>query len=645
MTKTSKQLKINIGNYVKRLKDIDFMQPLYEAVVNSMDANATNINITFIKDKDDALDNTREKFYIKGFIIKDNGDGFNDTNSESFFEMMQMNKDLGKLGSGRFIWLKVFDNIKITSHFKDKNVIIDFVKNYDDIQYNEISISNKKIFTEISFSNVTKEYSTKKPLYDIESICQNLQNQLLPKLLLWNQNNKEIEIQIDDKRTISNKNLPKLKNKTFEISGSNKYKEFKKKFELHYEIKKNDTGIISTYYVAHGRQVKPFTKEAQLPKLPSGTTVMMFLTSDYFDDHIGDDRNNFDIDMNNATENAPITISDINTQLKIITDEIIFKTLPEIKEINNKSKEDAIKNVPYLAQYINTDNSSIKSTKDWIKGAKEQFEKDEKQIIRDFKKILQSKNINQNEYDRIIKEFNRIGEIELGRYIAYRQQIIEHLKTLLKDSSTDEGKLHDVFITYLNKTQKKLKNKEQSFNNYTDSNLWLLDDKFMPYKYIFSDEKISQIKKKLQQENRFYSLNDTEPDITIFYNRDSDYFDIALIEIKALFMKSAESKNKSISIDEINTNISVIKKEIKNINNFYGFIITKLDPKTVERLEANDAMKLYSDGEIPYYYFYNRNNNAHTYIVDIESLINDASARNTIFLDILRQTPNIDNNK
>lgn len=45
ITMTAKMMSINIENYVRRLKDIDFMQPLYEAVVNSLDAQASNISI------------------------------------------------------------------------------------------------------------------------------------------------------------------------------------------------------------------------------------------------------------------------------------------------------------------------------------------------------------------------------------------------------------------------------------------------------------------------------------------------------------------------------------------------------------------------------------------------------------------------
>lgn len=291
-----------------------------------------------------------------------------------------------------------------------------------------------------------------------------------------------------------------------------------------------------------------------------------------------------------------------------------------------------------MAKYINYDRESIRSESEWLKYANEEFEKEEKKIKVDFKKILNNKNIPNSEYNRIISDVKRIGEVELGRYIAYRQQIIQHLTNIERDSSTNEGLLHDVFIEYLNKTKKQDKNKNQTINNYIDTNLWIVDDKFMFYKNVFSDESIKKIKEKINKETEYYSLNKCEPDITIFYSKPNlNVMDVVVIEFKAISMTSDEARKKAISIEEINTNIGIIKDEIKNINNFYGFVITRLDDKTSERLIKNDAQKLYSNGDIPYFYIYNKNNNSHTYIVDIRSLIQDANKRNQIFLDILTQ--------
>lgn len=364
----------------------------------------------------------------------------------------------------------------------------------------------------------------------------------------------------------------------------------------------------------------------------------MFLASDYFNEHIGDDRNDFDIDIVNTTEESPLSFSDINKKLVELINKILNNELPEIKEINEQAKQNAIKAAPHFAKYINADTTSIRTESGWSNYAKEEFEREEKQIKIDFKKILNNKNISNDEYDRIISNLKRIGEVELGRYIAYRQQMIQHLLKLEKDSSSDEGQLHDVFIEYLNKTKKQNKNKNQSFDKYIDTNLWILDDKFMFYKNVFSDESIKKIKEAICKENEYYSLNNCEPDITIFYNKpNNNATDVVVVEFKAISMISDEARKKAISIEEINTNIGIIRDEIPNINTYYGFIITRFDDKTTERLIKNDAQKLYTSGEIPYFYIYNKNNNSHTYFVDIRSLIQDADVRNRVFLDILTQ--------
>lgn len=625
-----RKLTVNIENYVKRLKDIDFLQPLFEAIVNSLDADATNIKVKF----DTEFDEDKKVNFVTGFSITDDGDGFNEKNTDTFFEMMQMDKQKGKLGSGRFIWLKVFDKVIINSKSSNKDTYINFVKNYDEISSQEKPANNETTSTTIVFSNVTKEYEDKKPVFDIEGLKIKIEYQLLPKLLLLKQKEKRtFNIVIGSEfNKITDENLPPMDEDDFNVKTSKGEADFK----LFYKVTKDGKSINVGYYVAHGRQVKEFTKEAKLPNLPENASVIMFLTSKYFDNAVGDSRNELEIDMNNTTKAFPLSFSDINEKLKIHADEIINNAIPEIKASNERAKEQAIKEVPYLVSYIKSDVYGIRTKTGWQNYAKQKFEKDEKEVTAKFKKVLDGKDITTDEYERIVQEYKRVGEIELGRYIAYREQIIKHLRKLEKDSSTDEGKLHDVFITYIDKCKKEEGNKNQTFDCYTDANLWLLDDKFMFYKNVFSDEKIKNIKNIIMEEDAYYSENNTEPDITIFYDKKNDKKDVVVVEFKAIKINSSEAKHKATSIEQINTNIGIIKKEIEGINNFYGFIITKLDEKTIERLLINDAQKLYSNGEIPYFYLYNKNNASHTYIVDIRSIIQDASIRNKVFLDVLK---------
>ena len=148
----------------------------------------------------------------------------------------------------------------------------------------------------------------------------------------------------------------------------------------------------------------------------------MLLTSSYFDKHIKDDRKSFSIDVINESEESPVTLLNINCNLKQKVDNILLKELPEIKETNNQNIEDAIREEPHLSKYIqeSAHNSSIANKQDLLKSAKKQYEKDRERIRSDFKKILENKKLKADEYQQIINEFNEFQVYELGRYIAYK---------------------------------------------------------------------------------------------------------------------------------------------------------------------------------------------------------------------------------
>ena len=110
--------------------------PLYEAVVNSFHAiderrNIDDFNakivIELVRDGDPVLPIVPGlQPEVTGFVIKDNGSGFNDNNMKSFLESDSTYKaDLGGKGVGRFSWLLVFKKALINSRYCDGD---DFVK-------------------------------------------------------------------------------------------------------------------------------------------------------------------------------------------------------------------------------------------------------------------------------------------------------------------------------------------------------------------------------------------------------------------------------------------------------------------------------------------------------------------------------------
>ena len=125
---------VQIDSIIKRLanKSIKFIQPIYEAIANSLEANATNIEVELYHNN--PIEDTVVP-RIEGFKITDNGEGFSEKNRNAFKEFWTANKaKLGCKGSGRFLWLTVFDNICVHSDVNNENVSvdIDFDKNFDE---------------------------------------------------------------------------------------------------------------------------------------------------------------------------------------------------------------------------------------------------------------------------------------------------------------------------------------------------------------------------------------------------------------------------------------------------------------------------------------------------------------------------------
>lgn len=378
---------------------------------------------------------------------------------------------------------------------------------------------------------------------------------------------KKFLITIDDLVTIDNKSLPELREETFKVK-SNNY-DTEEEFKLYYRVKRAEDGKVSNYYVAHGRLVKPFTSEVKIDKLPDNSSSTMLLTSSYFDKHIKDDRKSFSIDVINESEEAPVTLLNINRNLKQKVDNILLKELPEIKETNNQNIEDAIREEPHLSKYIQESarNSSIANKQDLLKSAKKQYEKDRERIRSDFKKILENKKLKADEYQQIINEFNEFQVYELGRYIAYRQQIIEHLKQLNERNENSEELLHTLFM--------QMKTCEDNSQYHYKQNMWLIDDKFMSYLYIASDKTFNQINKAINGERIPKSQNGSDrPDLFVYFSDDENEknVDCLVVELKAIGA-SDEEKNKSIT--ELSNNVTTIRENMPNNISMFTVVVDK----------------------------------------------------------------------
>ena len=132
-------MEVEISNAVKLFFPTSKFEFIYyEAIANSIDANATRI---VIRNKLDSLKNSSS---IK-VVISDNGDGFNDDNFSKFSKLLNVKTDDHK-GIGRLVYLNYFNNIHICSTYKGKK---------REFQFNEQFIGGNVVTDNVNEENKT----------------------------------------------------------------------------------------------------------------------------------------------------------------------------------------------------------------------------------------------------------------------------------------------------------------------------------------------------------------------------------------------------------------------------------------------------------------------------------------------------------
>jgi hypothetical protein len=651
-------MKVDISSILGQINEnITFFQPLFEAIINSLDAQATKIDIDIKTDRQKTLFDNVERVSIVGYSVTDNGVGFNKDNRESFSKYLSTYKQkIGCKGIGRFTWLKIFGKIDVVSYTGTEKVSFNFNKNFSE---NNIKIENNENIpqTTINFNDINTDYYKKynneklidsddSLIIDIEKIKEIISDYLSVKLFLLNNSGTKFNITLKlgkNITTINNDNIIKFKEKIFTISSSvgENQQQIKYDFSLYYAFENNEKNIHKHFYCAHGRTVKPFTRSIDPKLLPNDDSSIMLLTSEYFNERTNNEWNEFIFSMsdNNKTLTNPLPIPYINEHLRTVIDTILLEKYPALANDNQKIIEESIDEYPYLAKYIKEDKSQIKVKSDVVKSAQKKFVDEKEKVKANFIKILESnKHTNKKVFIDNIAKINDISARELAQYFLYREQIIKAIQKVKDDKETTEADLHNLFM----KMGIISNSEERDFSIY-DTNLWLFDDKFLTYNCAFSDKKLKIIKEYVSKEQNINNDNNNcEPDIAIFYNNVSNNAkDVVIIEFKS---PNAKDLQNGVGIYELSRNIYPIVETIDNVRMVFGYVVLNINEQMAKNLSKQAGVKTISFGDYPIFYVYNeniedKNHNkipVHLYIMSIDSICIDAELRNRTFLDIIK---------
>lgn len=190
-----------------------------------------------------------------------------------------------------------------------------------------------------------------------------------------------------------------------------------------------------------------------------------------------------------------------------------------------------------------------------------------------------------------------------------------------------------------------LKSKEY-FTDLYRNNAWLLDDKFMSYNTILSDQELSKLIKELTIEEEIGIDKSTRPDISIIFNGNPEKQKVDLVIVELKKRKAGLHENEKV-IGQIQRRARRLLEYYPNkIQRMWFYGIVDIDEDFELYLDSNEYTEIYSVDKA----FYKTQKIVYKVgeqkiecpigitILSFDAFLNDAEKRNETFLNILKES-------
>ena len=620
-------MEIDLAKAVKAIYGKATFDLLYkEAVANSLDAGASEIKISIKEIKTKVEAKTKIDLEIK---IYDNGVGFTDERFEKFCKLMSID-DSDKIhkGIGRLVFLHYFKNIEISSWYESKKKrhfkFDEKLTSADEPEIGEIT----GIGTEITMAGFKNARLRNKNDIAPSAIKSLLMETFYFKLAAIDSNNKNVRISIEctsdeivEEDELDSAKLPPFTKKEIKIPFGDLRLE--DTAYLYYSINDKPKTKLSVCFLIDERmeKIELFSTSRQIKDY----SITFILKSAHFKGATNLART--EIKLNDQFK------SDACTVLKKEITKILNENFPNDKISYQKESGQLRKRFPFLSDYINAD-------KLWFDPAAKVIEAAQSELSRDKRAILTKENLTESEY----KESIELAGRSLAEYITFRQYTINELR---KISPADYESVSHNIITPQHETYLAKNRPCDIFSN----NVWLVDDKFMTYSEVLSEQTISDLLKSLGDDNADSCID--RPDISIVFSDNPDKvdkFSVVIIELKKKGLKAGE--NIKIEVQLQNRAEKLAKLYPDRIELIWLYGITEINNEYKRNLKNIGYSQLYSKGNVfvnGTNIFVNADNNdsipAMRTVMDYGTLLDDANARNQVFLEIIKNKFNKKNNE
>jgi hypothetical protein len=618
-------MNINISNAAALFFPNPSLEMVYfEAIANSIDAGATLIEIDIRTNSFSA----NETLIIK---ISDNGQGFSDKNFDKFSSLLEIEEEDHK-GVGRLVYLRYFKEIEVESVFDNKKRKFLFNNKFKgtSVVSDSLNATNQTILTFKDYKlERIKSYDFLKP----KEIKKSIMLHFFPLLYNKKISNENLEIVIkletkepnlkhdfhSDNQVINVSEIAKLEEEEIEAPELDLFE----KLNLYYSVKENfSENSIITAICVDGRTI-PIDIISK-GGIPNGYEIVFLMYSDLFKGKV-----------NSSRQELTLKEEELKIVKRIFSERVIEIFNNKIPKINEKNRETKLKledRFPHLQGYFDDKTVGLIDRNQSLEIAQKKFFNAQKEI-------LEATTLTDEQYDKSLEISSRV----LTEYVLYRNLIINKLRQIDKKSS--ESDIHNIIIP-----MRKSFSKSTFHNDLFTNNAWLLDDKYMSYTTILSDLEMTQLIQELaidEDDNK----DGSRPDIAIVFSNNPETnkkVDVVIIELKKTELKLAKKEEVVSQLRQRARKL--LKYYDKKIQRIWFYGIVDFDDEFKISLLEDKFAKLYSTDTV----FYkeqpiildienpNETIPVGLYIMSFDAFIDDASSRNSTFLNLLKE--NLKNN-
>lgn len=581
-----------------RLPKSKALWPLFETVVNSIQsledtdgctAPQITIRANRIEYAQVNTDGADELSHFETFIVRDNGTGFTERNYQSFLEAYSTLKvKKGCKGIGRFLWLKAFDEVRITSTFSESGkwfqrrfsfTLQDEIVPIENLE--ELSASEScTTMTEVVLLGFHPQYRDEVAL-SLESLARKIIEHCLPyfimdgcpQILLSDNTGGKVNLNDYYKNTYQDT----LHRDDIAING--------KPFSIYHMMVEEGADKHELHLCANNREVKSYDLSKEKIRDEKKQQIDNFVR--YKKPQYRYLLNN----RENVYDKIPVGLSEDKLDLELYRQEQQWEydVAKQRNEIETKQKSNAMTSPDFM-----------------------------------------------NLFHQYCSSVTQLSQASLAEYIVRRKAVIDLLERALeydKDGKfSKESTIHSI-ICPMQVTSDDIQ--------FDEMNLWLIDDRLAYHNFLASDQPMKSL--PVLQSDVSRRMDIAVFDKAISYSADTDMLNsITIIELKRPQRDDLNSDG-SNPINQVLKYVSDIKagkvkrsngRGFGNVNNaaFYCYVIADIT-ETLANAAENANLNRTPDGEG--FFGFNAPRGAYIEVISYTKLLKDAKQRNEILFDKL----------